>query len=264
MSSEPSASRTYEPPVLPVPSERFRELLGTSLGHKALSLVIDYFHATLEGLEHLPKQGGALIVSNHALFAIDTAVLAALLVRDFGRHPRFLADRMLWKIPGFQQMIAAVGALPGHPEAAETLLKQGELVVVYPGGVDDSLKLDEQRYELQWKQRAGFAKVALRAQVPIIPVVGLGIDEMYSVLGREHFIGRRLFGDARYDLPLAFGAFGSLLPRRVPQHYIVLPPIPPTGATDSPEAVEQLRAQTYAAIDSRLVAARAALRRPRR
>ena len=164
---------------------------------------------------------------------------------------------MLWKIPGFQQLIAAGGALAGDPHAAETLLRQGELVVVYPGGVDDSLKLQRERYQLQWKQRAGFAKVALRAGVPIIPVAGLGIDEMYNVVGREHWLGRRVFGGARYDLPVAFGAFGTLIPKRVPQHYIVLPPIAPVGSADSPADVERLRAQTYEAIDARLRVARA-------
>lgn len=245
-------------PSIPVPSERFRSFLETTLGQRALSLVIDYFHATLEGAHNLPRQGGALVVSNHALFALDTAVLAALVVRDVGRYPRLLADRNLWKIPGFRQMIAAVGALPGEPRAAESLLRSGELVFVYPGGVDDSLKLSDQRYVLQWKQRAGFAKVALQAGVPIVPVVGLGIDDMYSVVGHEHWLGRRVFGGPRYDLPVAFGAFGSILPRRAPQHYVVLPPIAPEGDPQSAQAVERLRQRTYDALEAELRHARGA------
>jgi 1-acyl-sn-glycerol-3-phosphate acyltransferase len=239
-------------PNIPAPNARLLAFFGTRAGHRALTLITDYFHATLRGDEHIPRQGGALIVSNHALFALDTAVLGALLVRDIGRNPRFLADRKLWEIPGLHQLITAIGALPGEPHAAQTLLKRGELVVVYPGGVDDSLKLDEARYRLQWKTRAGFARVALAARTPIIPVVGLGIDEMYSVRAREHFVGRRIFGSARYDLPLAFGAFGTLIPRRVKQTYIALPPIAAVGDPQSPEDVERIRAATYEAIDAHL------------
>jgi 1-acyl-sn-glycerol-3-phosphate acyltransferase len=226
--------------------------LGTRSGRTALSWIIDYFHASLDGQEHIPRQGGALIVSNHALLAIDSVVLGALLVRDFGRNPRFLVDRKIWQIPGLRQAISAVGGLAGEPHAAAELLKQGELVIVYPGGVDDSLKAVHERYQLKWKARAGFAKVALVAHTPIVPVVGLGIDEMYSVLAREPWIGRRIFGSARYDLPVAFGAFGTPMPRRVPQKYIALPPIDTRGDPASAQDVERIRAATYSALEAQL------------
>jgi 1-acyl-sn-glycerol-3-phosphate acyltransferase len=254
--SQPSHATRADPPALelslPLPSAALREFWESPSGRRVLSLITGYFHATIEGLEHIPRRGGALVVSNHALFALDAAVLAALIVRELGRHPRFLADRMLFKIPLLRGLIQSVGALPGEPQAAQTLLRAGELVFVYPGGVDDSLKLSRERYQLKWKARAGFARVAMQAGVPIIPVVGYGIDEMYSVLGHEHWIGRRLFGSARYDLPVAVGAFGTLLPRRAPQHYLVLPPIDASGDPDSKADVQRVRAQVHDAIESRL------------
>jgi 1-acyl-sn-glycerol-3-phosphate acyltransferase len=243
--------------AIPAPSPGLRSFLRTPPGRTALSFVIDYFHATLEGRANIPGDGGALIVSNHALFALDTAVFGALIVRDLGRNPRFLADRMLWKVPGFRQLIAAIGALPGEPRAAEQLLRMGELVVVYPGGVDDSLKLSSERYQLKWKERAGFARVAMAAKVPIVPVVGFGIDEMYSVVGYEHWMGRRLFGSARYDLPIAFGAFGTLLPRRAKQTYVALPRVDTTGDPQKKEDVERVRQATRDAIERHLSAVRA-------
>jgi 1-acyl-sn-glycerol-3-phosphate acyltransferase len=245
---------------IPTPSPLLREFLGTSSGHAVLTLLIDYFEATLEGAEHVPREGPALIVGNHGLFALDTMVLGALIVRDLGRNPRFLSDRMLWRIPGFRQLITAIGALPGEPHTAEELLRRGDLVVVYPGGVDDSLKLADERYVLKWKQRAGFARVAMAAKAPIVPVVGLGIDEMYTVLGREHWLGRRVFGSPRYDLPIAFGAAGTLLPRRTRQTYIALPPIDTSGDPTSKEDVERVRKATHDALDAHLALARARVR----
>lgn len=243
------------------PSAGLKSFFGTRAGKASLSAIAGYFHATLEGGEHIPRSGGALIVSNHALFALDAAVLGALLIRDFDRHPRFLGDRNLWKIPGLRELITAIGALPGEPHAAEKLLRQGELVIVYPGGVDDSLKLSSQRYQLQWKKRAGFARVAIAAGVPIIPVVGFGIDEMYTVLAREPLLGRRIFGSRRYDLPIGWGAFGTILPRRSVQTYAVLPPIDTTGDPDSPVDVERVRTATYEALEKRLRSARSAATR---
>jgi 1-acyl-sn-glycerol-3-phosphate acyltransferase len=217
-----------------------------------LSLIAGYFHATLEGRENIPRSGGALIVSNHALFALDTAALGALIVRDLGRNPRFLADRMLWRIPVLREAITAIGALPGEPHAAEELLRAGELVVVYPGGVDDSLKLSRERYQLKWKTRAGFARVAMAAGVPIIPVVGFGIDEAYSVYGHEPFLGRRLFGSTRYDLPVFVGAFGTVLPRRAEARFVALPAIVSDGDPQDNDAVGRVRTATFEAIESRL------------
>jgi 1-acyl-sn-glycerol-3-phosphate acyltransferase len=229
-----------------------RSFLVSPKGSALLRSITGYFHATLKGHEHIPRQGAALIVSNHALFALDSVVLGALLVEHVERFPRFLADRALWKIPGLRQLIRAIGGLPGEPRSAEVLLRDGELVVVYPGGVDDSLKHNWQHHRLLWKKRAGFARVAMTARVPIIPIVGLGIDDMYKVVWREHFLGRRIFGSERYDLPLALGALGTILPRRAPQHYIVLPPIDSHGDPRNEADIERVRAATFNALEARL------------
>ncbi len=243
-------------PRVPQPSAAFRAFTRTAAGRALITGVERYFHAELVHGERIPRDGGALIVSNHALFALDSAVLYALILRELGRYPRFLADRNLWKIPALRELITAIGALPGEPHAAETLLRAGELVIVYPGGVDDSLKRSSQRYQLQWKARSGFARVALAAHAPIIPIVGSGIDEMYTIIAREPWIGRRILGGPRYDLPIAFGAFGTILPRRARQTYTVLPPIAAVGDARNPEDVERLRAATYDALESRLRALR--------
>jgi 1-acyl-sn-glycerol-3-phosphate acyltransferase len=243
-----------QPPAadLPQPSAGLRSFLVSPTGSTFLRSIAGYFHATLKGHEHIPRQGPALIVSNHALFALDSAVLGALLVEHVQRFPRFLADRALWKIPGLRGVIRAIGGLPGDPRSAEVLLRSGELVVVYPGGVDDSLKHNWQHHRLMWKKRAGFARVAMTARVPIIPIVGLGIDDMYRVIGREHFVGRRIFGSERYDLPVPVGALGTILPRRAPQHYEVLPPIDTSGDPTSDLDTERVRAATYNALETRL------------
>jgi 1-acyl-sn-glycerol-3-phosphate acyltransferase len=225
---------------------------GTDLGRKLLELPSRWFHARIEGTEGIPGQGGALLVGNHALFGLDGVVLGTLVYRTTGRWVRFLGERNLFKIPIFSQMLLAVGALPGEPGAATSLLRDGELVGVYPGGVDDSFKLSSERHRLKWGHRAGFAKVAMRAKVPIFPVAGIGIDDMYDVVAREKWIGRTVVGSPRYDLPIAFGAYGTLLPKRAPQHYVVLPPVDTSGDPENADEVERVRTATYDAIQARL------------
>ena len=138
---QPSQTPFLQPTAaaLPQPSAQLRSFFETSRGRATLGLITDYFSATFENRERIPQHGPALIVSNHALFALDSVVLGALIVREVGRYPRFLADRALWKVPGLRQVITAIGGLPGDPRSADALLRAGELVIVYPGGVDNSL-----------------------------------------------------------------------------------------------------------------------------
>ena len=98
----------------------------------------------------------------------------------------------------------------------------------------------------------------MRARVPIAPVAGLGIDDAYDVVGRERRMGRAIFGSPRYDLPIAFGALGTLLPRRAPQRYVVLPPVDTQGDPASPDDVERVRRATYESLDAVLARARVA------
>jgi 1-acyl-sn-glycerol-3-phosphate acyltransferase len=212
-----------------------------------------WFRADIVGAEVLPSHGAALLVGNHAMLGLDGVVLGALVREATGRYVRFLGDRNLWRIPVVSDVLTAFGAQPGEQQSAQQLLAQGELVGVYPGGAVDSFKLTpRERYRLQWGQRAGFARLAMRAGVPIVPVAGLGIDEMYTVWAREPVLGRRLFGSSRYDLPLAFGAWGTPLPRRVPLRFEVLCPIDTSGDPDDPEAVSRVREATRVALASRL------------
>ena len=222
------------------------------MGRAILELPARWFHATIEGTEHIDAAGGALLVGNHALFGLDGVVLGTLVFRATGRYVRFLGERNLWKIPLLGQMLSAVGALPGEPGPAQQLLEEGHLVGVYPGGVDDSFKLSTEKHRLKWGSRAGFARVAMRASVPILPVAGVGIDDMYDVVAREKWIGRTLLGSKRYDLPIAFGAYGTPIPKRSPQKFVILPPIDTAGDPDSPSDLERVRIATYDAIQQRL------------
>lgn len=231
---------------------KVRELLATEAGLKLARAVARRFRATLHGVENIPRTGGALLVGNHAILGIDAVPLVALLALSTGRVPWFLGERSLWKIPGASRPLEALGIVRGEREVALRLLEKGELVCVYPGGVEDSFKLSRERYRLKWKQRAGFAIVAMRAKVPIVPLAATGVDELFEIRRREHVLGRRLFGSARYDFPLP----RRFVPRSVPLDYYALSPIDTSGDVASPSDVERVRRATHDAIDAVLRAYR--------
>ena len=49
-------------------------------------------------------------------------------------------------------------------------LQDDNLFGLSPGGVYEAMFSDQEDYNVQWKNRVGFAKIALEAQIPIIPV----------------------------------------------------------------------------------------------
>jgi len=215
-------------------------------GQRLARTIADKLLATLHGHDHLPRSGSALLVGNHAFLGVDSFALTSLLLLETSRYPRFLAEKNLYRIPVVRDFLHSVGAIPGTPDDAVALLEAGEIVVVYPGGIDDSFKLTRDAYTLPWRGRAGFARVAMRAAAPIIPVAATGIDERYTLSRREPFLGRWFGGSARYDIPIP----ENVLPRRVPLDFHLCPPIDTTGDPEDPKAIERVRSNTVDALRS--------------
>lgn len=224
----------------------FRMFTGSDAGVRVARRLAARLRASLHDGHRIPRHGPALIVGNHALLGADSLGLVAALVAEGHRAPRFLAEKNLYRFPGVRSLLESVGAIPGTPDDAVALLEAGELVGVYPGGIDDSFKLSKEAYTLKWGARAGFARVALRAKAPIVPIAATGVDEIFEVSKRESVIGRLVMGSPRYDLPLP----DSLSPRRVPLDFHVLPPIPAEGDANDVDAVSRLRQATIDALES--------------
>lgn len=128
-------------------------------------------------------------------------------------------------------------------------------MLVYPGGSAESFKSPAQRYQLFWKDRLGFAKVALRAQVPVAPIMAAGVDHAYRFLFRDKLLVRHVAGQgkARYDFPVSLGL--GILPLPVQFTYHVGEPIqPPQGAhlADDPRAVEAFQGLVWRAAQGQL------------
>ncbi len=154
--------------------------------------MVRYFRTEVEGLENLPWDSGCLCVSNHAVLGLDSAVLFAAVHERTGRMLRGLGEHVLFKLPLISHFFVRFGAVDGNRDNAVRLLRNGEWAICYPGGVNDSFKRPEDRYRLKWHNRLGYLRCALAAGVPIVPIAGIGIDDAFITIGREHRLGRRL------------------------------------------------------------------------
>ncbi len=143
-----------------------------------------YFRVRSEGHEHLPLDGPALLVANHGgLLPFDAAmaVVDVLLHTDPPRLARAIVDRWAGTLPWINVFYARVGQVVGTRENFADLLDDGQLVLVFPEGMEGVRKPITQRYRLQGF-RVGFVEQALRARAPIVPVAIVGSDDQAPVL----------------------------------------------------------------------------------
>jgi 1-acyl-sn-glycerol-3-phosphate acyltransferase len=133
-----------------------------------------------EGIENLPSSGFVL-ASNH-LSNFDPWILAYPLWPK--RRIRSMAKAELFN-PLLRGLLKASGAFPVHrgradPEAFRTaieILRAGEVLLVFPEGA--------RRNKGRWKRRrrlpkphSGAARIALAAEVPLVPVAIIGTDRL--------------------------------------------------------------------------------------
>jgi 1-acyl-sn-glycerol-3-phosphate acyltransferase len=142
------------------------------------------FRAEWSGLEHIPAEGGALLVANHAAaIPSDAPVIMHGIEQELGRPVYGLADSMFRGTPFLGTLWSRVGGVVAHPDNAYRLLKeQGQLVLVFPEGGKGPAKTYNERYQLRRFGRGGFVEIAMRAGVPIIPIAVVGAEESMPTL----------------------------------------------------------------------------------
>ncbi len=165
-----------------------------------------YFRPDVWNLEKLPKKGGALLVSNHVILAIDSMLFCKQVFEKAARMVHPTVDKLFIRLPWLRPWALQMGCVAGTRENALALLKAGELVLSYPGGAREALKNTREPYKLQWERATGFVRVALEAQVPIVPVASVGGDESYTILAEDNGWLKQMAGGAlKYTMPLYLG-----------------------------------------------------------
>jgi 1-acyl-sn-glycerol-3-phosphate acyltransferase len=162
---------------------------GRSENMRALARAIygpmyrNWFRAEWEGLDKIPRDGGALLVSNHAAaLPSDAPVIMHGIEEELGRPVYGLAEHLFKALPVVGTMWSRVGGVAAHPENAYRLLReQRQLVLVFPEGTKGTGKTYQERYHLRRFGRGGFVEIAMRAGVPIIPIAVVGAEESMPI-----------------------------------------------------------------------------------
>jgi 1-acyl-sn-glycerol-3-phosphate acyltransferase len=170
-----------------------------------------WFRVETEGVEHVPAEGGALIVSNHsgALPPDGPMIMQAIHHEHPTPRPVYMLGEHWFKgYPGAGLLTNKIGLVAAHPANAQRLLHdEGRLVLVFPEGQKGSRKLYWQRYRLRRFGRGGFVRTAMRAGVPIVPVAVLGAEEAMPIFANIPAL-QKLTGLIYFPVNHAFPQFG--------------------------------------------------------
>ncbi|KOT98374.1 acyl-phosphate glycerol 3-phosphate acyltransferase [Streptomyces sp. NRRL F-4707] len=138
------------------------------------------FRPRIEGLDHVPDSGAAIVAGNHLSFS-DHFLMPAVLKRRI----TFLAKAEYFTGPGLKGRLTAfffrsAGQIPvdrSGKEAGQAAIREGlgvlgrgELLGIYPEGTRSH---DGRLY----KGKVGVAVMALRARVPVVPCAMIGTFE---------------------------------------------------------------------------------------
>jgi 1-acyl-sn-glycerol-3-phosphate acyltransferase len=171
-------------------SERMRRLAHTLYE----PIYSKWFRATWEGLEHIPTEGGALIVANHAAaIPSDAPVIMHGIETELDRPVYGLADHWFKTVPVIGTYWSRLGGVVAHPDNAYRLLReQQQLVLVFPEGTKGPGKYVRERYQLRRFGRGGFVEIAMRAGVPIVPIAVVGAEESMPIIWKSPALARAM------------------------------------------------------------------------
>jgi 1-acyl-sn-glycerol-3-phosphate acyltransferase len=152
-----------------------------------------WFRIEVRGVENIPAEGGALVVSNHSGTIPVDGLMTMVTIHDaVGRHLRPLGADLVFRLPLVSSLARKSGATLACNEDAERMLGGGELVGVWPEGFKGIGKPYAERYKLQRFGRGGFVSAAMRTGVPIIPLSVVGAEEIYPLVGNVPSLARLL------------------------------------------------------------------------
>jgi len=142
-----------------------------------------YSRASVFGDNLIPSDGPVIYVGKHpkSYLYLETALLGLFAFWDSGRPPFRVLESVhasTGRAPLHSWIRHRVGAIPATEESALQVLRNGESVLIFPGGTRELYGAPDQ---LRWDGREGYARLAVIAQVPVIPFAIAGADQQHAM-----------------------------------------------------------------------------------
>lgn len=153
-----------------------------------------YFRPVVRGLDRIPP-GPALYVGNHnGVLSWDSFTFFSEVYAAHGLEflPYALGHDLSMQLPLIHQLFVPLGAIRASHQNAHRVFARGGKVLVYPGSDYDSFRAYRDRNRILFGPRRGYVRLALREQVPIVPVVTAGAHEVLYIIDDGAWLARAL------------------------------------------------------------------------
>ncbi|MCB1257824.1 MAG: acyltransferase family protein [Microthrixaceae bacterium] len=188
-----------------------------------LELYSSYFRPEVRGFERVPEHGPMLVVGNHSGGQLppDVPILLTAWWRERGEDDPIytLMHSLFMSLPGVGQTMSRAGGLEAGPHQAEGVLRNGGILIDFPGGDHEVFRPWSERNTIDFGGRTGFIRLALRTQVPVVPFVSVGAHETLVVLSRGEWLAKRLWIAKKLRVsvvPLVLGPPFGIVPGGIP------------------------------------------------
>ncbi len=234
--------------------------------HLTNALYFEYFRVKVEGIEHIPTHGPAVIAANHggAALPYDAFMMTAAIANELQapRRLRVIGTEIFNMLPWVSHLYRKVGGAYASRGDADYLLRKGRLVGVFPEGEKGFMKPVWDAYQVQRFGRGGFLSLAEEHGAPVVPVAIVGSEEVHPAVGVSEWLARlvRLVWPEQRVEQIAVVL--NPIPLPVRWHIRFLPPHPPEGraAVIDPlrmlERTEEVRFSIQSALDDMLATRR--------
>lgn len=189
---EPPAWPATITPGVPRQQEHASDLAGQSFtpGWFARGVAVPlarvygrYCRARVFGESLIPTDCPVIYVGKHpqSYLYLETALLGVIVFWDGGRRPfRVLesAHASLQRTPLLRWIRRQVGAMPATEANALEVLRNGESLLIFPGGTRELYGAPD---ELRWHGRAGYARLSVTTGVPVVPFAIAGADQQHRM-----------------------------------------------------------------------------------
>jgi 1-acyl-sn-glycerol-3-phosphate acyltransferase len=211
----------------------------------------------LYGVEHLPADG-SLLIGNHTIYGLlDLPFMMAEIWKRRRLAVRGLGEHAHYAVPIWRDLLSVGGMVRGTRHNVRALMRERQTIVVFPGGSREVNKRRGQQYQLLWRERIGFARLAIEHGYPVVPFAAVGAEEMLDVIvdratpvyGQFAALYEKLMGFA--PPPVVRGVGLTPLPRPERLYFWFGEPIDTTryrGSDDDTAAACELRDEVKLAI----------------
>lgn len=161
-----------------------------------------YFRVEVEGWEHVREEPTLYVGNHNGMITFEVLMLFyAWWQRYKGSRKAFgLAHGVAIHHPFFSWITPKIGAIPASQDYADEALRRDHSLLIFPGGEKEAMRPFIERAKVDFFQRKGFIKLALRNKVPIAPLVSIGAHESFIIFSRGEELAEALGLKKKYRL----------------------------------------------------------------